>query len=64
MTIFVPPVILMGMEKARVMPKNKVLKFSTELSLLALELYFAVPLGLALYSRQGKIAAADLEPEF
>ena len=64
LTIFVPPVCLLALERARMMPKNKVLKFSVELSLLCLELYFAVPLGLALYSRQGTVAAKDLEPEF
>ena len=64
LTIFVPPVILMGIEGAKVMPKNKVGKFSVEFSLLAFELYFAVPLGLALYPRQGTLPAKDLEPEF
>jgi len=64
LTIFVPPIVLVGLEKARLMPTNKVGKFSAEMSLLALELYFAVPLGLAMYSRQGTIAAEDLEPEF
>ena len=64
LTIFVPPVILMGMERARMMPNNKVGKLSVELSLLCLELYFAVPLGLALYSRQGTISATELEPEY
>lgn len=64
LTIFVPPFILVALEKARMMPKLKPLKYTVEFSLLALELYFAVPLGLALYSRTGTIAAKDLEPEF
>ena len=64
MTIFVPPVVLMGLERARMMPQARVPKFGVELSLLTLELYFAVPLGLALYSRYGTISAAELEPEF
>ena len=64
LTIFVPPLFLMGIEKGRMMPKNKPGKLSVEISLLLLELYFAVPLGLALYSRQGLISAKDLEPEF
>ena len=50
-TIFVPPIMLVGLEKARMVPKNKVLKFGLDMSLLTLELYFAVPLGLALYAR-------------
>lgn len=32
-------------------PKNKFLKFGLDMSLLTFELYFAVPLGLALYAR-------------
>ena len=48
LTIFVPPFALVGLEKFKLMPTNKVAKFSVEFSLLALELYFAVPLGLAL----------------
>ena len=51
LTIFVPPIALIGLERARIMPKNRFAKFSVELSLLVLELYFAVPLGLALYAR-------------
>lgn len=64
LTIFMPPVALVALERARLMPTNKPLKFTVEFSLLALELYFAVPLGLCLYSRVGTIAAKDLEPEF
>ena len=46
-----PPVILVAMERARMIPKNKYLKLGLDLSLLTFELYFAVPLGLALYAR-------------
>lgn len=51
LTIFVPPFILLALEKQRLIPKNRVLKFGLDLSLLTFELYFAVPLGLALYAR-------------
>ena len=54
----------MALEKAHLIPKNKVLKFGLETSLLVAELYFAVPLGLAMYSQNGTIAANELEPEF
>mmetsp|Transcript_12876 Transcript_12876/g.17325 ORF Transcript_12876/g.17325 Transcript_12876/m.17325 type:complete len:233 (-) Transcript_12876:178-876(-) len=64
LTIFVPPIALVGLEKVQLMPKNRALKLSVELSLLCLELYFAVPLGLSMYSRQGNIGANELEPEF
>ena len=39
------------MERARMIPKNKFLKFGFDVSLLIFELYFAVPLGLAIYAR-------------
>lgn len=64
LTIFVPPIFLIGIERARLLPKNRAIKFSLDVSILVLELYFAVPLGLALYSRQGTISASELEPEF
>ena len=51
LTIFGPPIALIGIEKAKLMPKAKPLKLSLEISLLAAELYVAVPLGLALYDR-------------
>ena len=53
LTIFAPPIALIGIEKAQMTPKSKPLKFCLEISLLAGELYLAVPLGLALYDRQG-----------
>jgi len=52
------------MEKARIVPKNKFLKLGLDLTLLTGELYFAVPLGLALYARHGTIKSSELEPEF
>ena len=64
LTIFAPPIALMGLEKVHMIPKNKALKFGLDSTLLLSELYFAVPLGLAMYSRYGTIAASDIEPEF
>ena len=51
LTIFGPPAALMAIEKAKLTPKANPLKFALEISLLATELYIAVPLGLALYDR-------------
>ena len=51
LTIFVPPIMLVAMERARMIPKNKFLKFGLDMSLLTFELYFAVALGLAIYAR-------------
>ena len=64
MTIFIPPGILVAMEKLKLMPKARLPKLSVEISLLALELYIAVPLGLALFPQYGSLKADELEPEF
>ena len=53
--MFLPPVILMGLEKARMMPGNKAGKLSIEITLMILYLYLAAPLGLALFPQQGLI---------
>ena len=63
-TIFLPPLILVGIERANMIPRSKPLKLALEISLLAGELYVAVPLGLAMYSRTGTILAEELEEEF
>jgi hypothetical protein len=47
--IFLPPVLLFAIEKARMMPRNFYLRTLVEVSLISLELYVAVPLGIALY---------------
>ena len=62
--MFIPPLILMCLERARMMPGNKAGKLSIEITLMILYLYLAAPLGLALYPQQGLIQAADLEQEF
>ena len=51
LTIFAPPIALIALERGRMIPKSKPLKFLLENTLLATELYFAVPIGLAYYDR-------------
>jgi hypothetical protein len=63
-TIFVPPVVLVALEKANMMPKRAPGKYLLEFTLLFVQLYFAIPIGLALFPRMGTIKAAALEPEF
>lgn len=46
------------------MPTNFFLKTSLEIFFIAMELYAAVPLGIAVYPQQGMIKASELEPEF
>lgn len=63
-TIFLPPLALLAVESARMMPKNYFLKTTVEAFFISLELYFAVPVGIAMYPRIGCIPALQLEPEF
>lgn len=63
-TIFVPPVILTALEKCKLTPTRKGPKYALEFSLLFIQLYFAVPIGLALFPRLGTIPASSLEPQF
>jgi len=48
-TIFLPPICLVLIEKARLMPKNWYLKTLVEGVLIAGELYLAVPTGIAMF---------------
>lgn len=63
-TIFFPPIALYWIEKKRWMPKHYILRTIVEAFFISLELYFAVPVGIALYPRYGQISASKLEPEF
>lgn len=63
-TILLPPVLLLMIEKARLMPKNKYALEFVNFSVLLCELYFAVPTGIAMFPVRGEINASELEPEF
>jgi len=63
-TIFFPPIALYFIEKKRLMPRNHILRTGVEAFFISLELYFAVPIGIAMYPRMGRIEASKLEPEF
>ena len=62
--IFLPPVLLLLTEKVGMMPRNFYLKTFVEVSYIALELYLAVPMAIAMYPQVGKINANELEEEF
>ena len=63
-TIFLPPLGLMAIEGVHLMPGNFYLKTLVEGTLIAGELYLAVPTGIAMFPQIGTIKAADLEEEF
>lgn len=48
-TILLPPALLIGLEKARLMPKNKYAVEMVNFTVLLIELYFAVPTGIAMF---------------
>ena len=48
-TLFLPALALYGIERAHLMPRNRLLCTTLELSLFFGELYLAVPLAIALY---------------
>ena len=48
-TIFLPPLALVALEKSHLMPKNWYLKTLVEGTLIAGELYLAVPIGIAMF---------------
>lgn len=62
--IFIPPLMLIATERMGMMPRNFYLKTLVEVSYISLELYVAVPLGIAMYPQIGKINANELEEEF
>ena len=64
LSMFVPPAILVALERAKMTPKRAAGKYSLEFSLLFLQLYVAIPTALAVFPRMGTIKASDLEPEF
>ncbi len=46
------------------MPRNFYLRTLLEVTFIAMELYVALPLGIAIYPQRGAIKASDIEEEF
>ena len=63
-TIFLPPLALVAIERAHLMPNNWYLKTFVEAVCITGELYLAVPVGIAMFPQRGYIEASKLEPEF
>jgi hypothetical protein len=61
-TIFMPPLALIAIERANMMPRNFYLKSLVEGAMIVGELYLAVPTGIAMFPQRGTILASDLEP--
>jgi hypothetical protein len=63
-TIFIPPVVMVGLENYKMMPTSFYPKQAVTWSLCIFELYIAASLGLSLYPRMGTIELSELEPEW
>ena len=61
-SMFIAPIVLIGLEKANLSPTRTPAKKALELWLVFLQLYFAIPVGLAYFPRMGTIQANELEP--
>ena len=59
-----PAAVLMGIERLGLMPKAALPLHTLRLTLLAMQLTFAVPLSMACYPQYQMIPASELEPEF
>jgi hypothetical protein len=64
LTMFLPSLCLLGVEKMRLMPRARAAAVAVEFIFIAGELYIEVPVGIAIYPAMGKIEANKLEPEF
>uniref|UniRef100_K3WGK8 Sidoreflexin n=1 Tax=Globisporangium ultimum (strain ATCC 200006 / CBS 805.95 / DAOM BR144) TaxID=431595 RepID=K3WGK8_GLOUD len=62
--LLLPPYLYEGLKKAKLMPKAKYPRLATELTVLTLCLWGALPAAVALFPQNGTIAAADVEEEF
>ena len=60
--LFLPSLLIYSCEKLRIMPKKNPMLTAVQMTFFFGELYFAVPLAIAIYPQIGKIAAKDVEP--
>lgn len=62
--IFIPPMILYSIERARMMPKNFYMRTTLEILAICFELYCAVPFAIGAYPQLGKVPVTEIEEEF
>ena len=62
--MFIPAIVFYGLEKMRMVPRNRFLRGALELSCVFGHCYLAVPLSVAMFPKFSKIAAKELEPQF
>ncbi|EQC34559.1 hypothetical protein SDRG_07884 [Saprolegnia diclina VS20] len=59
-----PPFILEAMKKVNALPKNRIGRVVTEISVVTLCIWGAFPAAIALFPQYGTIAATELEPQY
>ena len=62
--IFIPSMVMIAMERARILPKSVVPLTTLQMTLFFAQLYIAVPFSVAIFSQTGTIQASELEPEY
>ncbi|GAB9472220.1 hypothetical protein Gpo141_00009403 [Globisporangium polare] len=62
--LLLPPYLYEGLKKAKLMPKARYPRLATELTVLTLCLWGALPGAVALFPQNGSIASADVEEQF
>jgi hypothetical protein len=62
--LFIPAIFMFGIEKINMVPTNKFVRLTLDMSLVFLNCYLAVPLSVAMFPKYGTIKAEDLEPEY
>ena len=59
-----PAFALYGIERMRLMPRNKGMQLGLQLFFICLSLTFAVPMSMAAFPQIATIKVSDMEPEF
>lgn len=60
--LFLPSLLIYSCERLRIMPTKNPMLTAVQMTFFFGELYFAVPLAIAIYPQIGKISAKDVEP--
>ena len=62
--LFMPAACLLAVDKMKMMPRSFGMRTALELFFIFAELYFAVPLAIAMYPQFGRLRPDEVEVEF
>ena len=63
-TVFVPGLAIGMMNNRGMLPRNKIFRGASEVSILGALLTFGLPASIAFFSQRGSLKAKYIEPEF